>query len=213
MVIALIDYGAGNLRSVHKALTHLGASVHIAERPEHLKDASAVVFPGVGAFGDCVQALRRQELASALQEFARSGRPFLGICIGYQALFERSEESDSSATGLAWFAGRVVRFTGSDGLKVPQIGWNRLEIVRPDCPLFSGIPSGSYFYFVHSYYPVPADPDLTAARTTYGETFASAIWKDNVFATQFHPEKSQAIGLRLLQNFVTLAEGRTTALA
>lgn len=204
-MIALIDYGAGNLRSVHKALRHLGAEVTLVTRPEGLRDMRAVVLPGVGAFDDCLNALRRQELIGACKDFIQTGKPFLGICVGYQALFERSEEFNSCAAGLGVFAGRVVRFSASHGLKIPQIGWNQLQIVRPDCPLLRGIADGSYVYFVHSFYPQPADESIVATRTDYGDVFASAIWRDNVFATQFHPEKSQAVGLRILRNFVELA--------
>jgi glutamine amidotransferase len=201
---ALIDYGAGNLRSVFKALRFVGAEVRVVTSPAGIKDARAVVLPGVGAFDDCLHALARQELLEASRVFIKSGRPFLGICVGYQALFERSEEFNSCAAGLGIFAGKVVRFREQPGLKIPQIGWNQLELVRPQCPLFRGIPSGSYVYFVHSFFPQPADESIVAARTTYGQTFASAIWRENVYATQFHPEKSQQIGLRLLSNFVSL---------
>jgi glutamine amidotransferase len=204
-VIALLDYGAGNLRSVHKALLHLGAQVRLTRDPAPLAEARAVVLPGVGAFDDCLHALHRQALLEACRAFMASGRPFLGICVGYQALFEASEEFNSCAAGMGMFKGRVVRFPGAPGLKVPQIGWNQLEIVRPDCPLFHGVPNGSHVYFVHSFYPRPADDGLVAARTEYGESFASAIWRDNVFATQFHPEKSQDVGLQILRNFVSLA--------
>jgi glutamine amidotransferase len=164
-----------------------------------------MVLPGVGAFDDCVQALDRQALLEAARAFIRTGKPFLGICVGYQALFERSEEFNSCAAGLGVFAGRVVRFPDTEGLKVPQIGWNRLQIVRPDCPILQGIPDGSHVYFVHSFHPEPTDPSIVATRTDYGRNFASAVWRDNVYATQFHPEKSQAVGLRLLRNFVGLA--------
>lgn len=201
-MIALIDYGSGNLRSVHKALLKVGAEVRLAQRPEELKDARAVVLPGVGAFDDCLQALQKQELLAACRDFLRTGRPFLGICVGYQALFEKSEEFNSRSPGLGVLEGNVVRFAGRNGLKVPQIGWNQLEILRPDCPLYAGIPNGSYVYFVHSYYPKPADPGIIATRTSYGDEFASSVWRDNIFATQFHPEKSQQIGLRLLSNFL-----------
>jgi glutamine amidotransferase len=170
-----------------------------------MKDATSVVLPGVGAFDDCLNALRRQELLEASREFIRLGRPFLGICVGYQALFEKSEEFNSCAAGLGIFQGNVIRFPEQQGLKIPQIGWNQLEVVRPECPLFRGIDSGTYFYFVHSFFPQPADDSIVAARTEYGRNFASAIWRDNVFATQFHPEKSQSAGLRLLKNFVELS--------
>ncbi|MBI5384579.1 MAG: imidazole glycerol phosphate synthase subunit HisH [Verrucomicrobia bacterium] len=204
-MIALLDYGAGNLRSVEKALIKVGADVRVMTRPDGLKDARAAVLPGVGAFDDCVNALRRQELLEAAREFIAGGRPFLGICVGYQALFERSEEFNSCAAGLGVFAGKVVRFQERPGLKIPQIGWNQLEITRPDCPLYRGVPNGSHVYFVHSFFPQPADPSIVATRTEYGAHFASSIWWNNVFATQFHPEKSQKVGLQLLQNFVALA--------
>ena len=205
-MIALIDYGSGNLRSVWKALVNVGGDVRIVQRPAELADASAVVLPGVGAFDDCLNALQRQELLAAARGFIATGKPFLGICVGYQALFDKSEEFNSCAAGLGVFSGKVVRFSGAGGVKIPQIGWNQLEIVRPDCPLYRGIASGSHVYFVHSYYPQPADETIVATRTTYGEPFASSVWRDNVFATQFHPEKSQQIGLRLLKNFVELVK-------
>jgi len=208
-VIALIDYGSGNLRSVHKALLKVGAEVRIVQRPTEINGARAAVLPGVGAFDDCIHALEKQELLEAARKFIQSGRPFLGICVGYQALFQRSEEFNSCASGLGIFEGKVVRFASNNGLKVPQIGWNQLEVARPECPLLRGIPTGSYVYFVHSFFPKPADSSIVATRTTYGETFASAIWRDNVFATQFHPEKSQKVGLQLLHNFVQLAKVRT----
>lgn len=205
-MIALIDYGSGNLRSVHKALLKVGAEVRIARRPEEMADARAVVLPGVGAFDDCIQALQQEGLLEAARQFMQSGRPFLGICVGYQALFEKSEEFNSCAAGLGIFKGRVVRFAQQQGLKIPQIGWNQLEIMQPECPIFRGIASGSYVYFVHSFFPKPADASIVATRTTYGETFASSVWRGNIFATQFHPEKSQKIGLQLLKNFVELAK-------
>ena len=204
-MIALLDYGSGNLRSVHKALLKVGADVRVVQGPDGLEEARAAVLPGVGAFDDCIRALERQELLAAARDFIASGRPFLGICVGYQALFEKSEEFNSCAAGLGVFAGKVVRFRDAAGLKVPQIGWNELEIVRPECPLFRGVANGSYVYFVHSFFPKPADDSIVATRTTYGESFASAVWRDNVFATQFHPEKSQTVGLQLLRNFVELA--------
>ena len=204
-MIALLDYGSGNLRSVHKSLLKVGATVRLVQRPEEIGDARALVLPGVGAFDDCIHALRKQELLAAAQAFIRTGKPFLGICVGYQALFEKSEEFNSCSAGLGVFAGKVVRFTEKPGHKIPQIGWNQLEIVRPDCPLYRGIANGSYVYFVHSFYPQPVDPAIVATRTDYGDNFASSVWRDNVFATQFHPEKSQKVGLQLLQNFAELA--------
>src|ERR1041384_4541497 len=194
-MIALLDYGSGNLRSVHRALLKVGADVQVVQRPEGMKDARAVVLPGVGAFDDCVNALQKQDMLEASRKFIQSGRPFLGICVGYQALFEKSEEFNSCAAGLGVFAGKVVRFSNGNGLKIPQIGWNQLEVVRPECPLFDGVSSGSFVYFVHSFFPKPVDQSIIATRTEYGETFASSVWHGNVFATQFHPEKSQKVGL------------------
>jgi glutamine amidotransferase len=190
------------LRSVEKALRHLGAQVRLVRGPEGLADTRAAVLPGVGAFDECLNALERQQLRQACLDFIASGRPFLGICVGYQALFDGSDEFNSCAAGLGVFKGRVVRFAEREGLKIPQMGWNQLEIVRPECPLLQGIPNQSYVYFVHSFFPKPEDASIVATRTEYGESFASMIWQDNVFATQFHPEKSQDVGLQLLQNFV-----------
>ena len=204
-MIALLDYGAGNLRSVEKALRFVGGDVELVQSPDGTKDAAAVVLPGVGAFDDCVNAMQRQELLAASREFIKTGRPFLGICVGYQAMFERSEEFDSRAAGMGLFEGSVVRFPAGQGLKIPQIGWNQIEIVQPDCPLFEGVENGSHVYFVHSFYPQPENDSIAACRTTYGVEFASAIWRDNVYATQFHPEKSQKVGLTILENFVKLA--------
>src|SRR5271163_2327071 len=206
-MIALLDYGSGNLRSAQKALLKVGADVRIVQRPDEIGDASAMVLPGVGAFDDCINALSKQELLEAARKFIQAGKPFLGICVGYQALFERSEEFNSCAAGLGVFKGSVVRFAEKPGLKIPQIGWNQLEIVQTGCPLYRGIASGSYVYFVHSFYPQPVDAGIVATRTDYGDTFASSVWRDNVFATQFHPEKSQKIGLQLLKNFMELAKG------
>lgn len=204
-MIALLDYGSGNLRSVHKALLAAGADVRLVQRPDEIGAARGLVLPGVGAFDDCINAMQRQELLEASREFIRSGKPFLGICVGYQALFERSEEFNSCAAGLGVFKGSVVRFSEKHGLKIPQIGWNRVKLAKPDCPLYRGIPDGSHFYFVHSFHPQPEDATIVATRTDYGGAFASSVWRDNIFATQFHPEKSQKVGLQLLRNFVALA--------
>jgi imidazole glycerol-phosphate synthase subunit HisH len=204
-MIALLDYGSGNLRSAQKALLKAGADVRVVKTPKEIGDARAMVLPGVGAFDDCINALRRQELLEAARDFIQTGKPFLGICVGYQALFERSEEFNSCAAGLGIFKGSVIRFSEKHRLKIPQIGWNQIEIVKNDCPLYRGIDSGSYVYFVHSFYPQPVDMAIAATRTEYGDTFASSVWRDNVFATQFHPEKSQKVGLQLLKNFVELA--------
>jgi glutamine amidotransferase len=205
-VIALLDYGSGNLRSVHKALLKVGANVRLVKSPEGIGDAHAMVLPGVGAFDDCIAAMRKQQLLEAAREFIKAGKPFLGICVGYQALFERSDEFNSCAAGLGVFRGSVVRFSEKNGLKIPQIGWNQLDITATKCPLYRGVSNGSYVYFVHSFFPKPVDAGIVATRTDYGETFASSVWRDNVFATQFHPEKSQRVGLQLLKNFVELAK-------
>jgi len=207
-MIALLDYGAGNIRSVEKALRFVGAEVKRMASPDRLSEARGVVLPGVGAFDDCIHSMQRQELLGATREWIKSGRPFLGICVGYQALFERSEEFNSCALGLGVFRGPVVKFQPTaeePALKIPQIGWNQVELTSDKCPLFQGIPTGSYFYFVHSFFPQPEDAGIVASRTQYGKPFASAVWRDNVYATQFHPEKSQANGLRLLKNFTDLA--------
>jgi len=195
------------VHSVFKALRFVGAAVERVRGPADLANADAAVLPGVGAFDDCLNALRARQLTDGVREFIASGRPFLGICIGYQALFEASDEFDSRAPGLGIFRGRVVRFREQPGLKIPQIGWNRLEFARPDCPLLKGIPDGAHVYFVHSFHPRPADSSVVVTWTEYGERFASAVWRDNVFATQFHPEKSQEVGLQMLRNFVALAKG------
>jgi glutamine amidotransferase len=203
-VIALIDYGSGNIRSVQKALQKVGAKVELVHSPENLRSYSAVVLPGVGAFDDCVNALEKQAMLRGIRDFIETGKPFLGICVGYQALFQRSEEFNSCAAGLGLFNGRVVRFPSDGALKVPQIGWNKVEVVQKNSPLFDGIPSGSHFYFVHSYFPLPEDRSIVAGQTVYGCPFASAVSWRNVHATQFHPEKSQKTGLKLLENFVKL---------
>ena len=207
-MLALLDYGSGNIRSVEKALVAAGAEVRRMDSAADLDRAHGVVLPGVGAFDDCLNALRHRELDGAVTRWIRAGNPFLGICVGYQALFERSEEFNSCARGLGIFGGSVVRFQATPGephLKIPQIGWNEVELTPAAAPLFAGIPDRSYFYFVHSYFPRPADDSIVAGRTDYGGRFAAAVCHGNVWATQFHPEKSQSTGLRLLRNFVEFA--------
>ncbi|MCC6766975.1 MAG: imidazole glycerol phosphate synthase subunit HisH [Deltaproteobacteria bacterium] len=212
MTIAVIDYEMGNLRSVQKALERVGADAVITRDPDVIMGAAAAVLPGVGAFGACMESLRRHGLVEPVKIFAASGRPFLGICVGMQILFEESEEF-GPVRGLGILPGRIVRFTPDpDGKrKVPQMGWNALRIVKR-APHLAGVKDGAQVYFVHSYYPEPADPELVATTTDYGCTFASSVWQDNVFATQFHPEKSQAVGLRVLANFAEIA-GETGAAA
>jgi glutamine amidotransferase len=202
VVIALVDYGMGNLRSVEKALARAGGAVRIVTGADEVTGAAALVLPGVGAFGDCMRNLRRQQLVDAIREFVASGRPFLGICLGFQGLFESSEESPGVA-GLGVFAGTVPRFS-LNGLKVPHMGWNQIRIRRSDCPLLRGVDDGSFVYFVHSYYCRLKDDALVCATTEYGVEFCSMLWAGNVYATQFHPEKSQAVGLKMLENFVGL---------
>ena len=207
LVIALLDYGSGNLRSVHKALLAAGAKVGLVRDPgDFAVGYLGMVLPGVGAFDDCVSALRKQGLWSGVLDHIRGGKWFLGICVGYQVLFEQSHEFNSRASGLGVFKGSVVRFPVGGALKVPHIGWNQLEIRQPECPLLQGVPNQSAAYFVHSYYPEPASEEIVSCRTEYGLRFASAVWRDNVFATQFHPEKSQAVGMRMLRNFTALAK-------
>ena len=210
-MIAIVDYGMGNLRSVWKAFRHLGADARLTQNPQELADARAVVVPGVGAFRDCMANLERLALMEPIVDAIGNGKPYLGICLGLQILFDESEEFGRTQ-GLGVLKGRVVRFpsdmrpqgsTNGRPLKVPQIGWNSLNIVR-QAPVFQGISQGPHCYFVHSYYGKPEDPGVIASLTEYGIEFASSVWKDNLFACQFHPEKSQAVGLKLLRNFVEL---------
>jgi glutamine amidotransferase len=196
--IGVVDYGSGNLRSVCKALEAVGASVSLVTKAAQLDTLDAVVVPGVGAFGDCAQNLRKSGLWESLTEWLQAERPYLGICLGYQLLFESSEESPGHK-GLGILPGRVVRFAGS-GLKIPHIGWNTL--LGAHGPIYSALPASPYFYFVHSYFPVPADDLLVSARCEYGGTFAASVSRGNLHATQFHPEKSQSAGLALLKNFL-----------
>ncbi len=200
-MIAIINYGMGNLRSVQAGLEHVGQKTFITDDPKQIVDASAVVLPGVGAFGDAIERLEETGLGDAFREAAQSGKPCLGICLGLQLLFSESEEG-GLYRGLDIIPGKVIRF--SNQLKVPHIGWNQLDIKKPDAPIFRDIPDGSYMYFVHSYYVQPADTDVIAATTDYGIDFTSMIAKDNLIATQFHPEKSQKIGLQILRNFGSL---------
>jgi glutamine amidotransferase len=197
--IAVVDYGMGNLRSVSKALEHVAVSAEVllTAEPETIRSCERVVVPGQGALPDCMRQLAATGAREAVVEAAHE-KPFLGICIGLQMLFERGEEGD--AAGLGLLPGRVPRFHSSD-LKVPHIGWNEVAQARPHA-LWAGIPDRSRFYFVHSYYPAPRDAALTAATAVYGSPFTCAIARDNIFAVQFHPEKSQSAGLQLLSNFV-----------
>lgn len=199
-MIALVDYGSGNIRSVTKALQHEGADVQLVSDPARLDSAEAVVLPGVGDFGDCARNIRSRGLWEPLNAWMRAGKPFLGICVGYQLLFDSSEESPGEP-GFGFFPGEVKKFR-TPGLKVPQIGWNSLNLAQPDHPLWKGLPAEPYVFFVHSYYPASQRDDVVIARTTYGETFASGAALGRVAGVQFHPEKSQDVGLAVLRNFV-----------
>jgi glutamine amidotransferase len=207
-MIAIVDYGMGNLRSVQKGLEHVGGDARIVTDAHEILRAEKVVLPGVGAFRDAIDRIRSAGLEHALHRVLDDNRPFLGICLGFQLLFEESFE-DGEYTGLGVFPGKVVRFEfpedlqHRENLKVPHMGWNQLR-TAPACPLFAGMTPGEYVYFVHSYHPVDVPTGDVAAWTDYGYSFCSAVWRGNVFATQFHPEKSQTVGLRMLQNFVNL---------
>jgi glutamine amidotransferase len=197
--IVIVDYGMANLRSVQKALEKMGYPAVISSDPERVGDAEKVILPGVGAFRDAIARLHEAELVAPVLEHLRKGLPFFGICLGMQLLFTTSYE-DGVYRGLDYFPGDVVRFPDHPGLKVPHMGWNQLH-VRKQAPPLAGLPEGAFVYFVHSYYPVPRDEDLIACETDYPTPFTSAIWHDNVFATQFHPEKSQRVGLDMLRRF------------
>lgn len=199
-MIALIDYGSGNIRSVINALRHEHAEVELTSDAARIAEADAVVLPGVGAFGDCVRGLQSRGLWEPLAEWLAADKPFLGICVGYQMLFESSEESPG-VKGFGFFQGEVKRFT-SPGIKVPQIGWNQLDLVQPGHTLWRDLPANPHVYFVHSYYPEPGDDSVVTSRSTYGETFAASAARGQTAGVQFHPEKSQAIGLGILRNFI-----------
>lgn len=201
-MIAVVDYGAGNLGSVDKALRHLGVASVVTSSPDDALNADAVILPGVGAFQSCMEGLKCRGLDAAVRRVIEAGRPFLGICIGMQMLFEYSEEG-GAVPGLGVLRGSVRRFPAALGLKVPHMGWNTLRLYQ-GCPLWQGLPESPRVYFVHSYYPVPEDPAVVAAETEYGLPFCSAVYSENVFATQFHPEKSGAVGLAILRNFARL---------
>jgi glutamine amidotransferase len=199
-MIVMIDYKAGNLRSVAKALEASGASIHVTEDWRDVKKAEKVVLPGVGAFGKAVEELKNRDLFDPILERIGAGKPFLGICLGAQLLFEGSEENPD-ASGLAVFGGNCVRFP--PGLKVPHLGWNQVS-QKTESPLWKDVPDGAYYYFAHSYYFKPKDAAAITGETEYGATYTSAVWLDNVFGVQFHPEKSQKWGLKILENFVRL---------
>jgi imidazole glycerol-phosphate synthase subunit HisH len=199
--IGLVDYGAGNLLSVRNALLACGSDARLVRGPGDLGGIERLVLPGVGSFGDCAANLRGQGLWEPLRDWLAAGRPYLGICLGYQILFQGGEESPGVA-GLGVFPGHVPRFAPQPGLKIPHMGWNQVEPADPAHPLWQDIPPGTHFYFVHSYYPAPADDRIIAARCDYGIRFAAAIACGQVWGVQFHPERSQDAGLALLRNFL-----------
>lgn len=206
--VLIVDYEMGNLRSVQKALERQGADARITQDADAVRRAERLILPGVGAFGDAMDALRARGLAEATKDFVATGRPFLGICLGLQLLFEVGLE-DGEHEGLGLMAGRCaplpLDMTGTDGrpLKVPHMGWNSLDVVTR-APIYEGLAEGSQVYFVHSYAVEPADEAVVSTRTPYGVDFVSSVWRDNIIATQFHPEKSQAVGLRMLENFLKI---------
>jgi len=205
-MIYLIDYGMGNLFSVEKALRAVGAKVMITSKPEDIQNATAIVLPGVGNFGKGMSNIKKYELETPIKNFIREGKPFFGICLGMQLLMEESDEAPGQK-GLSILSGKVVKFK-SNSLKVPQIGWNYVKF-KKDSPYFYEIKDQSYFYFVHSFFIKPNDERIVAGVTEYGETFPSVIYSQNIFATQFHPEKSQKVGLQMLKNFVELTKKST----
>jgi glutamine amidotransferase len=214
-VIAIADYGMGNLRSVEKAFRYLGFPASVSESPMAVRSASAVVLPGVGAFAGAMNNLRRRNLDAAILDAIREGKPFLGICLGLQLLFHESEEFGPSK-GLGVLPGRVVRFAGEQfahgGLKVPHMGWNSIRLRRPS-PFFEGVADGAMMYFVHGYFPVPTQEEIVVASCTHGIEFACAVQKGNMFACQFHPEKSAEAGLKILENFGRAVYGESSSVA
>ncbi len=198
--IVIIDYGMGNLRNVQKGFEKAGHEARVTRSKREIKQASAIVLPGVGAFGDCMENLEKYGLIEPLLRSIETGKPYLGICLGLQILFSESEEF-GSRKGLDLVKGKVVKFRPDPEHKVPHMGWNTIEIEKK-VPLLQGIESGDFFYFVHSYYVLPEESQWISTLTHYGKPFVSGIRKENIFATQFHPEKSQQKGLRILENFV-----------
>jgi imidazole glycerol-phosphate synthase subunit HisH len=204
MSIAIVDYGMANLRSVQKAFEHVGTHAQIISHPEQIDAADKIVLPGVGAFQDAVATLRGKEMAAPIVRHIERGKPFLGICLGLQMLFDVGYE-DGEHRGLGVLRGACVRFDVDEtmGLKVPHMGWNQLDVKRPS-PILRDLPDKAGVYFVHGYHVVPTDADVIATTTDYGRPFVSSVWRDNVMATQFHPEKSQRVGLQILSNFAVM---------
>ncbi|MEX0792346.1 MAG: imidazole glycerol phosphate synthase subunit HisH [Pirellulaceae bacterium] len=204
-MITIVDYQMGNLRSVQKGFEKVGHEAEIASDPRKIAEADHLVLPGVGAFRDAIAELKRRELVEPIREHIAAGKPFLGVCLGLQLLFDVGYEG-GEFEGLGVIPGKVVRFELPPEYKVPHMGWNQAHFVKRP-PIFEGLEEGAYFYFVHSYYVVPEDREVVAIEADYGGAFCASIWRDNLFATQFHPEKSQQNGLRLLENFARLAYG------
>lgn len=201
-MLAIINYGAGNLRSVQKACEYIGETAVITDNPNEILKADRVILPGVGSFGSCMSAIRNAGLVDCIHEVIDNGTPFLGICLGLQLLFEASEE-DSGESGLGIFKGRCVKIPPADGIKIPHIGWNSITFPNPS-PLFRGIDEGSFVYFVHSYYMKPEDKSIITAVCDYSKELPVALSRGNVHATQFHPEKSGKVGLDILKNFIAI---------
>jgi glutamine amidotransferase len=200
--IVIIDYGMGNLRNVQKGFEKIGLKAQLTRSKKEIERASAIVLPGVGAFKDCMENLEKYGLVDPLLRSIEKGKPYLGICLGLQILFSESEEFGSHR-GLDLIRGKVVKFKSDPEHKVPHMGWNTIEKEK-EVPALQGLESGDFFYFVHSYYVIPEEPQWISTFTIYGKSFVSSIWKENLFATQFHPEKSQQKGLRILENFIKL---------
>lgn len=204
-MIVIVDYGMGNLRSVEKGFERFGFDVKVTDNPVEVRNADKLVLPGVGAFQDAMEGLRQRELLRPVVDYLRSDKPFLGICLGLQLLFSKGYE-DGEHEGLGIIPGKVVRFKFSENgskekLKIPHMGWNQIDFQKEDNPLLQGVPCNAYMYFVHSYYVSPDDSGVIATETEYGIHFTSMVWHKNIFATQFHPEKSQQYGLTILKNF------------
>ena len=204
-MIAIIDYGAGNIQSVSKALAHIGCEAFITKDKDKILKADGAVLPGVGSFGDTMDNMIEYGIKDTVIEYAKSGKPFLGICLGLQLLFPKSEESPD-AEGLGIFDGSITKIPSGEGLKIPHIGWNSLDIKKND-GLFKGIGKNPYVYFVHSYFLNASDKSIVSAQTGYGVTIDAAVEKGNIFATQFHPEKSGETGLKILRNFADIVNG------
>ena len=204
-MIAIIDYGAGNIQSVSKALAHIGCEAFITRDKDKILKADGAVLPGVGSFGDTMDTMTEYGIKDTVIEYTKSGKPFLGICLGLQLLFPKSEESPD-ANGLGIFDGSITKIPSGEGLKIPHIGWNSLDIKKKD-GLFKGIGKNPYVYFVHSYFLNASDKSIVSAQTEYGVTIDAAVEKGNVYATQFHPEKSSETGLKILRNFADIVNG------